>query len=131
MLKTPKSNKSGLSHSRIIDFGLYLLIAAAFITTGFVVSIKWGDAAYIRWFGFSVDTILLYGYFLSISRELVSRLSFWIVVGAFLCLHAIVFVPLLLHIAEWRLTWSAVMIVELPALIFARDKLSVYLSRPK
>lgn len=78
--------------------------------------------AFIRWGGLAVNTCVLFGYFIADSRPLFRRWSFWGLTIALLSLHTIVFCIVLTQVSQWKLVWFMVMILEVPALLFLRNR---------
>jgi hypothetical protein len=51
----------------------------------------------------------LYGFFVNDSRQYLTKRPFWVLTASQLAVHLFVFVFVLTHVVEWRLTWCIVM----------------------
>jgi hypothetical protein len=74
-------------------------------------------------YGLAANTALVYGYFIADSRSFFRHRTFWAATGAALTVHLIIFVVVLAHVAQWKLLWFMVMLLEIPVLVFVRDRL--------
>lgn len=63
------------SHKRLIDFVLYIAIGSVFIAIALFVGLRWGSDAFIRWGGLAGYTAILFGYFVTDSRAILSEPS--------------------------------------------------------
>ena len=110
-------------HARLRDFTLYAAIGCcvAILAIG-VAQTNVHHDDFIRWGGLAVNTCVLFGYFIADSRPLFKRWSFWGLTIALLSLHAIVFGIVLTFVSQWKLIWFMVMILEVPLLLFFRNR---------
>lgn len=109
---------------RLRDFVLYIAIGlcVAFVAMGLAQTDISHDS-FIRWGGLTVNTSVLFGYFVADSRPLFRRVSFWILTVALLSVHVIVFALVLTHVSQWKLIWFMVMLLEVPVLLFLRNRI--------
>ena len=112
------------ARGRIIDFAIYIVIALA-IGLGIIglARAEINGDAFVRWGGLSVNTAALFGYFICDSRLLFRMSIFWILTCAMLSAHLVVFSIILTHATHWKLIWFLVMYLELPVLVFVRDRI--------
>lgn len=108
---------------RIRDYVLYVAIAFGFLAAVFAVESKWGHEVLIRWGGLVGFTAVLFGYFVSESRQFFKERQFWTMTALLLVVHLGAFVILLTHVDEWRLMWFTGMAFEYPVFIFFRSRL--------
>lgn len=118
MPHSPRQNRA-----RLRDFALYVAIGlfVAMVAIG-VAQTDVSHDAFIRWGGLAVNTCVLFGYFIADSRPLFRRWSFWGLTIALLSLHTTVFCIVLTHVSQWKLVWFMVMILEVPVLLFVRNR---------
>lgn len=121
MIAMPHSpRKNG---ARLRDFALYVAIGLCVAMTAIgVAQTDISHDAFIRWGGLAVNTCVLFGYFIADSRRFFSRWSFWGLTIALLSLHIILFGIVLTHVGQWKLIWFMVMILEVPVLLFIRNR---------
>lgn len=115
--------RAGHIRSRVRDYVLYVAIAFAFLGAVFAVESERGHEALIRWGGLVGFTAVLFGYFVSESRQFFRERRFWTMTAIFLVLHLAAFTILLTHVEEWRLMWFTGMAFEYPVLLYARSRL--------
>ncbi len=120
MIAMPNSHES---RARLRDFALYVAIGlvVAMLAIG-VAQTDISHDAFVRWGGLAVNTCVLFGYFIADSRSFFRKWSFWAVTIALLSLHAAVFCIVLTHVSQWKLVWFMVMILEVPVLLFVRNR---------
>lgn len=94
-------------------------IAALGILFAFSVS----HEVYIRWGGLAFVTVVVFGLFINDSREFFRKSQFWVLTVLLLAVHLTAFGIVLTHIREWKLMWFMVMILEVPVLVFFRNRL--------
>ena len=120
---TSHAQRAAHFRSRVRDYVLYVLIAFAFLGTVFVVEGRWGHDAFIRWGGLAGSTSVLFGYFISESRDFFRERRFWILTALLLAGHLTAFFLVLTHVEEWKLMWFMVMVFEYPAFAYCRSRL--------
>lgn len=115
------------SNARKVDFILYMLIGTAIVGLAFVLAyLHVGSFSVIRWGGLGVGTAIVYGGFIYYSRSFFHKWLFWAGAATALLLHLAAFITILLKVIEWKLPWFMVMVLEVPVLLFLRDKLLSY-----
>jgi len=119
--KQPRSH----AYARLRDFVLYIAISLAVAAAAIgVAQANVSHDAFIRCGGLIMNTSLLFGYFIADSRNLWRKWSFWVMTTALLSVHLIAFALVLTHVSEWKLIWFLLMYLEMPVLIYFRDRLS-------
>ena len=101
---------------------LCVVIAVVQLKIGFMVLDRWGDDGFIRWGGLAGFTLVLFGCFVGDSEKFLRERRFWVVTAVLLSAHLAAFAIILTHVAEWKLTWFMVMVIEYPVFLFFRDK---------
>lgn len=113
---------------RLRDFALYLLISLAMVCLALgLARTSLTHDELIRWGGLTANTLFLFGFFISQSREAFTNWRFWGLLVLLFAAHLAVFVTLLISIQEWRLIWFAGMVIEYPLFVFLRE---VTVTRP-
>lgn len=102
------------------------LIVIGILTLGVVLNSFFGHDAYIRWGGLALDTALLFGFFVHLSRGSLRQRRFWILMLCLLAVHLVAWIALLKHVGEWRLMWFLVMVFELPVFFYLRARLGLF-----
>jgi uncharacterized membrane protein len=120
MITVPRSPRNV---HRLRDFALYIAIGlcVAIIAIG-LVQTEISHDSFMRWGGLAVNTSVLFGYFIVDSRILFGRMPFWALTIVLLLVHVIVFTVVLMHVSEWKLIWFTVMLLEVPVLLFLRNR---------
>jgi hypothetical protein len=124
------STSARKSSRRLRDFSLYIAIGMLIVVAA--IGMAQNDIShksFIRWGGLTVNTSVLFGYFIADSRPLFGRLSFWVLTIALLLVHLTVFAIVLIRVSEWKLVWFMVMLLEVPILFLLRDRLLKQSSR--
>jgi hypothetical protein len=78
---------------------------------------------YIRWGGLVLTIIVIFGVLIRRSREFYRMRSFWKLVAIFVSLNLASFGIALANVAEWKLPWFGIMLIEVPIFIMLRDRL--------
>lgn len=113
--------------NRLRDFALYLLISLAMVCLALVLArTSLTHDELIRWGGLTANTLFLFGFFISRSREAFKMWRFWGLLVLLLAAHLAVFITLLIHIQEWRLIWFAGMAIEYPLFVYLRDTTGIW-----
>ena len=111
------------SLARLRDLGFYFVIGGLLVIAALgLAKTNLSRDALIRWGGLTVNTCVLFGYFVADSRPLLGRIYFWILTAGLLSLHTLLFAIILSHIAQWKLVWFLVMYLEAPVLVFFRNR---------
>lgn len=120
-MKTSESERR-YAYSRLKDFILYLTIALVIgIVAVAIASTKISDDGFVRWGGLLVNTVVIFGYFISDSRSSLRLPSFWAMVCLLFVAHTSAFSLVLLHVKTWKLIWFLVMYPELLLFAFVRN----------
>jgi peptidoglycan/LPS O-acetylase OafA/YrhL len=90
----------------------------------FFFALSEGHEALIKWGGLVAYTAAIFGIFIKHSRRYLRRQRFWLLTILLLAAHLAAFAIILTHVETWRLTWFVVMVLELPVLVFLRNRLS-------
>lgn len=107
------------------DLLLYILISIGVVAMLVLIAhFHVSHAVFIRWGGLGLGTLILYGGFISHSRQLLNKWLFWVLTGAALILHLGLFITILSFATEWKLTWFMAMLLEVPALLYIHNRLS-------
>ena len=110
--------------NRVRDFSVYIAIGLLVAATAWIVaSTNLNLDVITRWGGLAANTALVYGYFIADSRSFFGQRAFWAVTSVALAVHLIIFAIVLTHVAQWKLLWFMVMLLEIPVLVFLRDRL--------
>jgi cell division protein FtsW (lipid II flippase) len=115
----------GSTARRVRDFAAYLVIALA-IGFGLIWfadhSHGLRDDFIVKWGGLSVNTAILYGYFVSWSKQFWRIWGFWLATVSVLIVHLLVFVVILQSVDRWGTLWFLPMYpVELAILSIVCD----------
>jgi hypothetical protein len=81
------------------------------------------DDVYIKWGGLVLDTSILYGFFLKYSQRYFHNIRFWMLFAATLLVHLTGFAIILTHVDQWKLVWFTGMALEIPVLLFQRNRI--------
>jgi hypothetical protein len=115
--------------NRLRDFALYLLISIAMVCLALgLARTSLTHDELTRWGGLAANTLFLFGFFISQSREAFTNWRFWGLFVLLLGAHLAVFIALLISIQEWRLIWFAGMALEYPLLVYLREMMMTWLS---
>lgn len=106
----------------LLLFLLCVPLVFVFLKLVFIVEDRWGHDAFIRWGGLAGFTLGLFVLFVGDSEKFWRKWRFWVVTAVLLAAHLAAFAFVLTHVAEWKLTWFMVMVIEYPVFIFLRDK---------
>ncbi|HEV2134550.1 MAG TPA: hypothetical protein VGR47_09805 [Terracidiphilus sp.] len=120
---TSQAPRAARIRSRVRDYVVYILIAFAFLGMVFLIEGRWGHDAFIRWGGLAGFTAVLFGYFITDSRQYFRERRFWILTAVLLSVHLTVFAFVLTHVEEWKLMWFMVMLFEYPVFVYLRTVL--------
>jgi hypothetical protein len=105
------------SARRIGDFAAYLVIALA---VGF--SVIWFGYHSQGWGGLTLNTAILYGFFISWSKRVWRAWGFWLSTVSVLMLHLLVFIVILRQVDHWgALCFLPMYPVEIAVLSIACD----------
>ncbi|MHB1938323.1 MAG: hypothetical protein ACYCOR_17315 [Acidobacteriaceae bacterium] len=119
----PIRNRARKTHLFYVLCALFgVLIALAGIKITFVVEGTWGHDAFIRWGGLTVNTLGLFGFFVSESLQFLRKRRFWVLTAVLLAVHLAIFAIVLTHVEEWKLLWFMVIIIEYPFFVFLRAR---------
>lgn len=99
----------------------YVLIIPGVFVISSVVGIIAGD--FVRWGGLVLFTTFIFGFFINDSRRYFHERRFWMLTACLAGLHIGAFLAILLRIANWRLLWFSVMILEVPPFVLLRNLL--------
>jgi len=97
-------------------------ISLVLLRIAFMVEDLWGHEAFIRWDGLGGFTLGLFGLFVCDSEKFLRKPRFWVMVAILLVLHLVVFILILTHVDEWKLTWFMVMVTEYPPFLLLRER---------
>ena len=110
---------------RLRDFSAYIAIGFLVAAIAWIVASTHLSLEVItRWGGLAANTAVVYGYFLANSRSFFRQRAFWAITGTALAVHLVIFAIVLTHVAQWRLLWFMVMLLEIPVLLALRNRLS-------
>ena len=62
----------------------------------------------VRWWGFAGETVILFGYMLRATRQYWRYRRFWVGYIAFLGLHSLGYIMVLMRVEEWPLMWFVI-----------------------
>ncbi len=105
------------------DYLLYILIGCV-VAAGAIWAAESGvnSGQFMRWFGLTVFTAILFGAYLVDSRSLFRRKAFWLVTAMMLAIHVAAYTVLLMRVEVWKVTWFTVLtFLELLVLPLLRD----------
>jgi hypothetical protein len=91
---------------------------------GFFLELAAGREAFMKWGGLTFFTAAIFGIFIKHSPRYFRSRRFWLLTSLLLAAHLTAFAIILTHVETWRLTWFVVMVLELPVLVFLRNRLS-------
>src|ERR1700721_3925742 len=106
MSKKNKRVKSRSLSARLRDLALYLLISLTFVCSALLLartSITRDEL--LRWGGLIANTLFLFGFFISRSREHFPAWRFWGLLLLLLGMHLAIFITLLIYVHVWPLVW--------------------------
>jgi drug/metabolite transporter superfamily protein YnfA len=110
--------------NRARDFVLYGAISLGFMAVLlFAAHRKVSPDAYTKWGGLTFFTAILFGNFITQSRQFFRSRPFWVLAGSLLTVHLAAFVILLVRASEWRGPWFLVMLLEVPLFNRLRDRI--------
>jgi hypothetical protein len=69
---------------------------------------RWAAEVSGKWGGLALNTLIMIGCVVQQYRRCLRRLSFWVVMSLFLCVHLLAFITVLKAIVEWRIAWWVV-----------------------
>jgi len=111
--------------NRLRDFSIYIAIGLLVAAIAWIIASTGLSLNVItKWGGLAVNTAAVYGYFIADSRSYFRRLAFWVMTSVALSMHLVVFAVVLTHVSQWKLLWFMVMLLEIPVLVFLRDRFS-------
>jgi len=122
---------SMMSHRRKFDPNVLsvrdVLVIVPVVVALIVLIIFFGlsvsHVVYIRWGGLALATLVLFGLFINDSREFFRKWQFWVLTVLLLAVHLTAFGIVLTHVGQWKLVWFMVIILEVPVLVFFRNRL--------
>lgn len=110
---------------RLRDFSIYVAIGFLVAAIAWIIASTHLSLEVIpKWGGLAANTALVYGYFLADSRSFFRQRAFWAVTSVAFTVHLIIFGVVLTHVAQWKLLWFMLMLLEIPVLVSLRNRLS-------
>ena len=115
-------NLKSLRRRRLRDFLLYVAVSALAIGLMFAMlsaGLSWDS--FIKWFGLAFLTGSFFWYFISDTRALWERKSFWSLIICFFVLHCAIWTAVLTQVEHWKFIWFAPMLIEIAIFLYLRE----------
>ncbi len=97
----------------IIACGIFLVFGL-FAAFGPDTNVKFG--------GLTLDSAILFGYFIHNSRKYLRYFRFWLLTASLLVIHLLLWITFLMHVEKWGLMGFSIMVFELPIFWHLRDR---------
>jgi hypothetical protein len=103
---------------------LYIAVSTLILGVLFVMftaGMSWDY--FVKWIGFAITTMVLFGYVLQDSRDLFQRRLFWLLFTFFFFAHCAMWISVFAHIQHWKFIWFYPILIEMVIFTLFRNKL--------